>query len=81
MAPQQVRLVTLAADKQNIFLALNASFIYVGTSAGSAIGGVVAEQYGLEMLGWAGGVCGLVALLQLMVSQRWATARILQNTV
>ena len=81
MAPQQVRLVTLAADKQNIFLALNASFIYVGTSVGSAIGGVVVEQYGLEMLGWAGGVCGLVALLQLMVSQRWATARTRRNTV
>jgi predicted MFS family arabinose efflux permease len=75
MAPQQVRLVTLAPHHQNIILALHASFIYLGASVGSAIGGAVLVRFGIGALGAAGGVCAMLTLLQLVVSQRWASAK------
>lgn len=50
MAPLQTRLVGLDPANANLSLALNASAIYVGMSAGSAISGLAYETLGLEVL-------------------------------
>lgn len=49
-APQQTRLVQLAPDSASAVLGLNASFLYVGISLGSAIGGQVIAGSGLDAL-------------------------------
>ena len=70
MAPQQTRLVAYDPGRQGVFLALNASAIYVGASAGSAVGGQVILGWGLGALGIGGGVVAVVALLNLLMSER-----------
>lgn len=50
MAPLQTRLVGLAPEKSNLSLALNASAVYVGMSAGSAISAVAYEAVGIGIL-------------------------------
>lgn len=57
-APQQKRIAALSPDAPT--LALNASALYVGTSAGAALGGILSSHWGPGSLGIAG---GLVALL------------------
>lgn len=49
-APQQTRLVQLAPESASAVLGLNASFLYVGISLGSAIGGQVIAGPGLDAL-------------------------------
>jgi predicted MFS family arabinose efflux permease len=69
-APQQSRLVSMAPEAVGIVLALNASALYVGTAAGGAIGGVVVTAFGLDALGWAGGIFVAIAILALLASAR-----------
>jgi MFS transporter, DHA1 family, inner membrane transport protein len=70
MAPQQSRLTQMAPRLQSLALALNAAMIYLGIAIGSALAAGVLGRFGLQGLGIAGGLVGLVALLHLWLSQR-----------
>ena len=72
VAPQQLRLITLAPEEASVLLALNAAAIYVGAALGSALGGAVLEGFGLNALGIAGAIVGLGALAHLLWSHRRA---------
>lgn len=63
-APQQMRLVAAAPERQSLALSLNASAIYLGTAAGSALGGALVAAGGLL---WLGPVAGGVSLLALLL--------------
>ena len=69
-APQQARLVRLAPENAATLLALNASAIYVGTTLGSALGGVVVIYAGAGMLAWTGVVVSITAFLLFAMSRR-----------
>jgi len=75
VAPQQVRLLQLAPSLAGVVLALNAAAIYVGTAAGSALGGAVQTMGDLTWLGAAGGVVALGALGHILWSHRAANLR------
>ncbi|MFZ4758557.1 MAG: MFS transporter [Burkholderiaceae bacterium] len=64
-AAQQSRLVSLAPKQATAMLALNASMIYVGTGAGSAIGGAVIAAAGYRALPIASAL--LIAIVALLV--------------
>lgn len=64
-AAQQSRLVALAPRQATAMLALNASMIYVGTGAGSAIGGAVIAAAGYRALPIASAL--LIAIVALLV--------------
>jgi len=74
MVPQQLRLITMAPERQGVTLALNAAAIYLGASIGSAIGAVVVETWGLEYLGFAAGIGATLALCHFLLSERWLKA-------
>ncbi len=74
MAPQQMRLLAHAGDRQVVVLALNAASIYVGAALGSAIGGLVIALSGVGALGVVGSLAALVALAHLVAGDR-LTAR------
>ena len=59
-------------ERQAVLLSLNAAAIYVGVSAGTAIGGLVIETLGLSAVGVAGGLGGLAALIHLLLSNQLA---------
>lgn len=59
---QAVRLIRLAPDRAPMTLSLNASAIYLGIAAGSALGGVVIELFGVSAVGWAAAASQLVGL-------------------
>ncbi|MEL7466355.1 MAG: MFS transporter [Pseudomonadota bacterium] len=69
-ASQQFRLISLAPERQNVMLALNAAAIYVGVSLGAWIGGAVLEAAGLDALGYAGAGVAVLALAVLVLSER-----------
>lgn len=69
-ASQQFRLISLAPERQNVMLALNAAAIYVGVSLGAWIGGVTLEWAGLDALGLTGAGVAVLALLTLLASER-----------
>lgn len=75
VAPQQVRLLQLAPSLAGVVLALNAAAIYVGTAAGSALGGVVQTVGDLTWLGVAAGIVALGALGHILWSHRAANLR------
>lgn len=50
MAPLQSRLVRLSPERANLSLALNASAVYVGMSAGSALAGIIYAATGVSAL-------------------------------
>lgn len=77
MAAQQVRLLSLAADKVPVVLALNASAIYIGAALGSALGGLLIAGLGLGFLGAGGGVIALLALAHILASHRQVNLRAL----
>jgi predicted MFS family arabinose efflux permease len=64
--PQQSRLIAVGAHAQAIVLALNGSFLYIGTALGAAVGGVIVANSGYGALGWGG-----VALVALAVAALW----------
>lgn len=70
MAAQQSRLISLAPEAASVVLSLNAAAIYVGAAIGSAIGGVVIDNFGLTALGIAGGSAALFAVAHILVSNR-----------
>jgi predicted MFS family arabinose efflux permease len=71
-ASQQVRLVQVSGALAPVALALNAAAIFVGISAGAAVGGLIVDLIGLQRLGIAGGVAALGALAHLILSERMA---------
>ena len=70
MAPQQARLIVFSPERQGVLLSLNAAAIYVGVSVGTAIGGLVIETWGMNTVGVAAGLGGLISLLHLLLSHR-----------
>jgi predicted MFS family arabinose efflux permease len=74
-AAQQVRLIQLDPGNASVLLALNAAAIYVGAAAGSAVGARVISGYGETGLGIAGGLCAVVALMALVLTQRSVARR------
>ena len=67
-APQQNRLVQLAPELSSAVLGLNASFLYLGISAGSLIGGRVFQSVGADALPWTA-----LALTGLTLLVFWAS--------
>ncbi len=67
-APQQTRLVQLAPESASAVLGLNASFLYVGISLGSTIGGRVIAGSGLDALPWTALALTLATLVLFGVS-------------
>jgi predicted MFS family arabinose efflux permease len=67
MVPQQARLALLAPARIPVLFALNAAAIYVGSSAGSALGGLTLRAEGFTWLGPVGAALALLALASL----RW----------
>jgi predicted MFS family arabinose efflux permease len=65
---QQHRLVSLAPSAGSLMISLNASAMYVGIGAAGAIGGLIAAHLGLDVLGPAGALAELVALLVALAS-------------
>ena len=72
MAAQQSRLLAIAPNEASVVFAMNAAAIYVGTAGGSAVGGIVLEQFGLLALGIAGGIGALGALGHVLWTYRAA---------
>jgi len=70
MAGQQARLVSLAPESAPVVLSLNAAAIYVGAAIGSAIGGFVIDNAGLEHLGWTASGMAVIAVLHMLISAR-----------
>jgi predicted MFS family arabinose efflux permease len=70
MSAQQVRLISFDAPNAPVFLALNAAAIYVGAALGSALGGWAISSFGLNSLGWIGGMTACGALVVLILSER-----------
>ena len=70
VAPQQVRLLTIAPESAPVVLSLNAAAIYVGAALGSGLGGALLARVGLGALGVAGSVGALLALAHLLGSHR-----------
>ncbi|WP_420994178.1 MFS transporter [Cupriavidus sp. 30B13] len=61
---QQARLVEVAGLRvAPIVLSLNASFMYLGFSAGAALGAVIVARRSVLDLGWAAAACELAAAL------------------
>jgi predicted MFS family arabinose efflux permease len=59
---QAVRLIRLAPDRAPMTLSLNASAIYLGIAAGSALGGMAIDLIGVSAVGWVGATCQLAGL-------------------
>jgi len=66
MVPQQARLAMVAPERIPVLFALNAAAIYVGSSAGSAVGGLTLRTEGLAWLGPVGATLALLALASLL---------------
>ena len=75
MAPQQSLLIDLAPERAPVILALHAAAIYVGAALGSALGGAVIAGPGVGALGLVAGICAVVALGNLWLGGRLASAR------
>lgn len=68
---QQARLIGLAgAASAPLVLSLNASAMYLGFAAGSALGGAVLQGHAPGALGLAAGLCELAALIAVVLGGR-----------
>jgi predicted MFS family arabinose efflux permease len=68
---QQARLIGIAGHKvAPVVLSLNASFMFIGFSAGAALGSVVLADSSVTNLGWVGALCEIAALLLLLAISR-----------
>lgn len=72
--PAQARLLALAGEAGPQALALNSSAVYVGVSAGGALGGLLIEGYGPGALPVGAAVAELVALLSFWWASRQSQA-------
>ncbi len=71
MVAQQARLVALAPERVPVLFALNASFLYAGSTLGSALGGLVLRHQGFDALG------PVAALLMVLAgASLWSRARV-----
>jgi predicted MFS family arabinose efflux permease len=72
---QQARLIGIAGPKvAPIVLSLNASFMYIGFSAGAVLGSLTVARSSVAYLGWVGAACEAAALLLLIATTRRTTA-------
>jgi predicted MFS family arabinose efflux permease len=72
---QQARLIGIAGPKvAPIVLSLNASFMFIGFSAGAALGSLTVARSSVAYVGWVGAVCEVAALLLLLATSRRITA-------
>lgn len=71
---QQARLIGIAGPRvAPIILSLNASFMFVGFSAGAALGSVVVADGSIPNLGWTGAACETAALILLLLGRAQTT--------
>lgn len=76
-APQQAHLVGLAPELANAVLALNASFLYLGISLGSFLGGQVVDAGQIRNLHWlAVGLALTAAVIFAVTRTRFPVAKI-----
>jgi predicted MFS family arabinose efflux permease len=73
---QQTRLVRLEPALAPVTLSLYSSSVYVGTSAGAALGSGVVALGSVTSIGWVGAACELAGLVALAVSWRQCIARV-----
>jgi predicted MFS family arabinose efflux permease len=67
---QQARLIGIAGPRvAPVILSLNASFMFVGFSAGAALGSVVVAKGAVPNLGWTGAGCEIAALCLLLLGR------------
>jgi len=76
MPSQQRRLVELAPEARGLALALNASALYTGMSAGSLVSGLAYERAGLAALAPASALLMLAGFGLLLASRRAARAEL-----
>lgn len=69
---QAVRLIRLAPERAPMTLSLNASAVYLGIAAGSALGGAAIDLVGVAAVGWVGAACQLAGLVMLLRAARRA---------
>lgn len=68
---QQSRLIgIIGLEGTPVILSLNASFMYLGFSAGATLGSLVLTTSSIADLGWVGGLCVLAALGLFVASDR-----------
>lgn len=67
-AVQQVRLLAIDSRLASVLIALNASAVYLGTAAGSAVGALVIERYSVQAVGWVGAGIEVVALIFMLAT-------------
>ncbi|BEP64378.1 MFS transporter [Variovorax sp. V213] len=77
---QAVRLIRLAPDRAPMTLSLNASAVYLGIAAGSALGGAVIDLVGVSAVGWAGAACQLAGLGLMLRAAHRSRAAISSST-
>lgn len=73
-APQQTRLINLAPEARSVVLSFNSTANYCGISAGSALGGLIVDHFGLHALPWVSATIGLAALLSCLPAALTSTA-------
>jgi predicted MFS family arabinose efflux permease len=67
---QQARLIGIGGPRvAPVILSLNASFMFIGFSAGAALGSVVVADGAVPNLGWVGAACEIAALCLLLVGR------------
>jgi predicted MFS family arabinose efflux permease len=72
---QQARLIGIAGDKvAPIVLSLNASFMFIGFSAGAGLGSLTVARSSVANVGWVGAVCEVAALTLMLATSRKAAA-------
>jgi len=67
---QQHRLISIAPDSAGIVLSLNSSAIYLGISAGSALGSLLIQNTSLSVLCWVAAAWEASVLVLVLVSAR-----------
>ena len=72
---QQVRLVSAAPELASASVSLNTSVLYVGQAIGSAIGGLLYARELFYGIGYAGMTFVVLALLTVIFTRGFATAR------
>ncbi|WP_431109646.1 MFS transporter [Variovorax paradoxus] len=77
---QAVRLIRLAPERAPMTLSLNASAVYLGIAAGSALGGAAIDWVGVGAIGWVGAACQLAGLGLIWHAARSARAALLTAT-
>jgi DHA1 family purine base/nucleoside efflux pump-like MFS transporter len=67
---QQRYLLSIAPQAASVVLALNSSAVFLGTALGAVVGGIVIQNIGTGLVGPAGGLFPVLALVALALSTR-----------